>query len=137
MRSKRAPDRDFGAAGHRRGTGTGKRLICAFVAAVAVVTLGLGISLDLHVESGLLAPGAVANAATADKQDMCLFHDLRRQLPKGATFYDSDASLSRFQRLAELATLWAVPEQTPSAARWRVAVVPGHCAQVGLKVWRA
>ncbi len=137
MRSQRAPDRDFGASGHRRRTGTSMRLSCAFLAAVAVVTLGLGVRQDLQVNASVLSPAAVRNATAADKQEMCLFRAFRRELPEGATFYDSDANLGHFQRLAELATLWAVPEQNPAAAQWRVAIVPGHCARIGLKVWRA
>lgn len=137
MRSNRAPDRDFGAAGHRRWTSIAKPLSRTLIAAVAVVTLGLGVRQDLQLKAGLLTPAAITSATAADRQEMCLFEALRRELPKGATFYDSDAHPARFQRLAELATLWAVPEQAPSAARWRVAIVPGHCARIGLRVWRA
>jgi hypothetical protein len=135
MRSERAPDRDFAAAGHPRQTG--KRLGYAVLAAVAVVTLGLGIRQDLQLNSGLLTPSAISNATAAYRQEMCLFHAFRRELPKGATFYDGGPSASHFQRLAELATPWAVPEQNPAAARWRVAVESGHCARIRLKVWRA
>ncbi len=136
MRSKRAPYRDFRASGHRRLTGIHKRVSCAFIAAIAVVTVGLGVRQDLQLNGRLLRPAAVNQASAADRQDMCLFQAFRRELPKGATFYDS-ADVAHYQRLAELATLWAVPEQTPAAARWRVAVVPGQCARIGLRVWRA
>jgi hypothetical protein len=135
MRSKRAPDPDFAAAGRRRRTL--KRLGYALIAAVAGVTLGLGIHQDLQLNSGLLTPATISSANAADRQEMCLFHAFRRELPKGARFYDDGANVSHFQRLAELATLWAVPEQNPAAARWRVAIVPGRCAHVALKVWRA
>jgi hypothetical protein len=137
MRSKRAPDRDFGAVGRLRRTGAGKRLSCALVAVVALVTLGLGIRQDLQVNAGLLTPATMSSTTLAYAQEMCLFHALRRELPKGATFYDGDTDVNHFQRLAELATLWAVPEQNPAAAQWRVAIVPGHCARIGLKAWRA
>jgi hypothetical protein len=136
MPSKRAPHRDFGVAGHRRWAAAGKRVGYLVIAAVAVVTLGLGVRQDLQLNGSLLSPTAVSQATAADRQEMCLFQAFRRELPRGATFYDG-AELAHFQQLAELATLWAVPEPTPAAARWRVAVGPGQCARVGLKVWRA
>ena len=135
MRSKRARYRDFLVAGHHRWTGSRKRVGCAFIAAVAVLTLGLGARQDLRLNASLLNRAAVSSATAADRQEMCLFRAFRRELPKGATFYDSP-DLANYQRLAELATLWAVPEQAPAAAGWRVAIVPGQCARVGLKVWR-
>jgi hypothetical protein len=135
MRLMRAPDGESGAASHRGQTG--KRLGYAVIAAVAVVTLGLGIRQDLQLNSTLLTRSAIRSATAADGQVTCLFRALRRELPKGATFYDSSANVTHFQRLAELATPWAVPEQNPAAARWRVDIVPGHCAHIGLKVWRA
>jgi hypothetical protein len=137
MRSRRAPDRDFGAPGHRRRTGTGRRVICGLLAAIAAVTVGLGVRQDLQLNSGLVTPTVMAIVAGGNKQEMCLFHDFRHELPKGATFYDPGENVAHFQRLAELSTLWAVPEQNPAAARWRVAIVPGNCARIGLKVWRA
>jgi hypothetical protein len=137
MRSRRAPDGDRVVAGHGRWGGTGGRLGCALVAAIAVVTLGLGIHQDLQVNASLLTPAAVNATAGADRQEMCLFHALRHELPKGAAFYDSARDVGDYQRLAELATLWAVPERSPGAAQWRVAIVPGRCARIGLKVWRA
>jgi hypothetical protein len=137
MRSKRAPDRDFGAAGHRHRTGTLRRLICGFLAAIAAVTVGLGVRQDLQLNGGLLTQANVSGANAGDTQLMCLFNDIRRELPKGATFYDDGASVAHFQRLAELATPWAVPEQNPAAARWRVVIVTGDCARIGLKAWRA
>lgn len=137
MRSRRAPDGDRVAAGHRRWTGTGRRLGCALIAAVAAVTLGLGIHQDLQVNASLLTPAAVSEMTGADKQEMCLFQALRHELPEGAAFYDPGRDAGDYQRLAELATLWAVPERSPDAARWRVAIVPGRCARIGLKVWRA
>jgi hypothetical protein len=136
VRSERTPDRGFGAVGHRRQIG--KRLGYALMATVAVVTLGLAIRQDLQLNSTLLTRAAVRSATAADGQVTCLFHALRRELPKGATFYDSSANVTHFQRLAELATLWAVAEENPAAARWRVDIVSaGHCAHIGLKVWRA
>jgi hypothetical protein len=135
MRSKRAPHR-VRLAGHRRWAAAGKRVGYLVIAAIAVVTLALGVRQDLQLNGSLLSPTAVSQATAADRQEMCLFQAFRRELPRGATFYDG-AELAHFQQLAELATLWAVPEPTPAAARWRVAVGPGQCAGVGLKVWRA
>jgi hypothetical protein len=137
MRSQRALDRDHSGAGHRRRIVSGRRLGCVLIAAVATVTLGLGIHQDLQLNASLLTPASVNASAGAARQDMCLFRALRHELPKGAAFYDAGANGADYQRLAELATLWAVPEQSPRAARWRVVVVPGHCASIGLKVWRA
>jgi hypothetical protein len=136
MRSKRAPHREFWIARRCRWASAHKRVSRALIAAIAVLTLGLGVRQDLQVSASLLTPTAVSQATAADRQDMCLFQAFRRELPRGATFYDG-AELAHFQQLAELATLWAVPEPTPAAARWRVAVGPGQCAGVGLKVWRA
>jgi hypothetical protein len=137
MRSRRAPDGDRMAVGHGRWTGAGVRFGCAVIAAVAAVTLGLGIHQELQVSARLVAPAAVNAMAAADKQEMCLFRALRHELPKGAAFYDPERDATDYQRLAELATLWAVPERSADATRWRVAIVPGRCARVGLKVWRA
>jgi hypothetical protein len=137
MRSQRALDRERGGAGHHRPMPSRRRLGCVFIAAVAAVTLGLGIHQDLQLNASLLTPAAVNASASADRQDMCLFLALRHELPKGAAFYDAGANGADYQHLAELATLWAVPEQSPGAARWRVAIVPGHCASIGLRVWRA
>ena len=59
-------------------------------------------------------------------------------MPKGAAVYVNSAKWQHTQRLAELSTLWAVPQPTLATAQWRLSIVPahGHCDGLALKAGR-
>jgi hypothetical protein len=109
----------------------------AVVALVAAAALALGIDHGLGVTARLLSPSSVRQASLGQTRDRCIYREVRRELPKGASFYASMTSLLYAQRLAELATLWAVPRPAPRSAGWLVTVVPGRCAGIRVKAWRA
>jgi hypothetical protein len=119
----------------------GKRVACAVIAAAAGVTLGLSVHHGLQTTAALLRRGAIRSAVIADRQEECIYRAIRSELPKGAAVYINDPV--HIQRLAELSTLWAVPQASPATARWTIALVrsrgsrlPWPCYGLALKVRR-
>jgi len=105
------------ARGHAR-----RRIGCAVIAAAAGVTLGLSIHHGLQTTTALLRPQAIRSAVVADRREQCIYRAIRQDLPKGAAVYINDPV--HVQRLAELSTLWAVPQVSPATARWTISLVP-------------
>jgi hypothetical protein len=113
----------------------GRRIGCAVIAAAAGVTLGFSVHHGLQTTTAFIRPRAVRRAVIADRQEECIYRGIRSELPKGATVYINDPV--HVQRLAELSTLWAVPQARRAAARWTIALVPSSSLGSGSPVrWR-
>jgi hypothetical protein len=123
----------------------GKRIGCALIAAAAGVTLGFSVHHGLQTTSLFVRPRAIRRAVVEDRQEECIYRAIRAELPKGADVYINDPL--HVQRLAELSTLWAVPQVDRANARWTIALVssspndPGsrlrwHCYGLALEVRR-
>jgi hypothetical protein len=100
----------------------GRRIGCALIVAAAGVTLGLSVHHGLRTTTALVRPRAVRLSVVADRQEQCIYRAIRSDLPKGAAVYINDPV--HIQRLAELSTLWAVPQPSRATARWTIALVP-------------
>lgn len=100
----------------------GRRIGSALIVVAAVVTLGLSIHNGLQTTSTLVSPSAIRLAVVADRQEECIYRGIRSELPRGAAVYIDDPV--HIQRLAELSTLWAVPQEHRDTARWTIALVP-------------
>jgi hypothetical protein len=102
------------------------------------VTLGLSVHHGLQHTATLDQPPNIAKGTAALQQEECLYRAIRSEVPKGATVYVNSAKWQYTQRLAELSTLWAVPQPTLATAQWRLSFVSarGHCAGLALKVSR-
>ena len=139
MRSFRVPRRpaEGGTSVRVGGRQVGTRIGCALIVAAAAVMLGLSVRHGLAVNAGELSPGAVKAWTRFDRQEECIYHAIRSELPKGAAVYIDDPVVYDAQRLAELSTLWAVPQPRPAAARWTLSLVPGQaCSGLSLEVRR-
>jgi hypothetical protein len=113
----------------------GRRIGCALIVAAAGVTLGLSVHHGLQTTTALLRPRAIRRSIVADRQEECIYRDIRSDLPKGAAVYINDQV--HIQRLAELSTLWAVPQPTRATARWTIALVPDSAHSPGAHLrWR-
>lgn len=121
-----------------RSRKVGKRVCCAGIAAAAAVTLGLSVQHGLQHTATIDQRPEVTAQTTLFRQEECLYHAIRSEVPKGAAVYVNSADWHHTQRLAELSTLWAVPRPTLATAQWRLSLVParGHCAGLALKVSR-
>ena len=102
-----------------------KRIGCAVIASAAAVTLGLSVHHDVQATAEVLSPASIKHATAADRQEECIYHAIRSELPRDAAVYINDPvlQLGNFQRLAELSTLWAVPQPSPATARWTLSLV--------------
>jgi hypothetical protein len=117
----------------------GKRIGGTAIVFAAAVTLGLSVHHGLQTTAALRRPASVRRATVADQQEECIYRAIRSELPKGAAVYISDPV--HVQLLAELSTLWAVPQPSPVTARWTISLVrgshlPGDCLGLALEVRR-
>jgi hypothetical protein len=119
MPGRVAPDGPSVAAARRH---LARRIGCALIVATASVALGLSVHHGLQTTTALLRPRAIRGSVVADRQEECIYHGIRADLPKGAAVYINDQV--HIQRLAELSTLWAVPQRRRATARWTIALVP-------------
>jgi hypothetical protein len=124
-----------------------KRIGSAVIVLAAGVALGLSVHHSLQTTATLVQPAAVRGWAVEDRQEECLYRAIRSELPKGAAIYISDPYWVHFQRLAELSTLWAVPQPSRATARWTVSLAtvpsigpgssaPSNCSGMALEVRR-
>jgi hypothetical protein len=120
-----------------------KRIGCAVIVSAAGVALGFSVHHGLQTTTAFLRPGSIRRAVVADRQEECIYRAIRSELPKGAAVYINDPV--HVQRLAELSTLWAVPQPSPATARWTISLVPrssrvpgspvrSHCDGLALEV---
>jgi hypothetical protein len=126
MRGRVAQDRRSVSAARRR---VGRRIGCAVIVAAACVTLGLSVHHGLQTTTALLRPRAIRHAVLADQQEQCIYRAIRSDLPKGAAIYIDDQV--HIQPLAELSTLWAVPQPSRATARWTISLVPSSSLDRG------
>jgi len=134
----------------------GKRVGCVAIAAAAAVGLGLGVLHDVQFTGSVTTAKFIAVQNRQMSQEQCLYQAIRLKVPKGATVYVTAPRFPPTQRLAELSTLWAVPEANIADAQYRLTLVPppgrsivpfpvtraaldpakGQCAGLTLKVRR-
>ena len=122
-----------------RSKQVGKRIGCAAIVAAAAVTLGLSVHHDVQFTGTVTTPKWIAEQTVKLKQEACIYHAIRAQVPKGAAVYVTSPDYHPTQRLAELSTLWAIPQVNLATAQWRLSLVPahGHCSGLALEVRRA
>lgn len=132
----RVPPRlSAGDSGRRQ---VAKRIGCAAIACTAAVTLGLSVQHGLKTTAAVLSPASIKQATAADRQEECIYRVIRSELPKGAAVYVDSQDYHVRQRLAELSTLWAMPQASLATAQWKLSLVhvPGHCSRLALEVRR-
>jgi hypothetical protein len=115
-----------------------KRIVCAAIVAAAAVTLGLSVHHDAQFTSKVTASTFIGDQTAALRQEECIYNAIRSQVPKGAPVYVDGPGWAHAQRVAELSTLWAVPQASLATAQWRLSLVParGHCGGLVLEVRR-
>jgi hypothetical protein len=101
---------------------------CAAIACIGGTVLGLSVSHLLQFDGKFLARAVVARARDAYRQELCLLHAIRTDVPRGAGVYLGGNDVAHTQRLAELSTLWAVPELNWRAARWALTITKPDAA---------
>jgi hypothetical protein len=116
----------------------GKRIGCAAIVAAGAVALGAIVHHDVQFTASVTTPRWIAGQAAQLRQEECIYRAIRAQVPKGAAVYVTSPDFHPTQRLAELSTLWAVPQADIANARWQLSLVPspGHCDGLALKVRR-
>jgi hypothetical protein len=116
-----------------------RRAGAAGIVAAAALTVGLSVHHEAQLTAAALTPQQIADQTAAYRQEECLYHAIRSQVPEGAAVYiTSPPAAPPTERLSELSTLWAVLEAKPAAARWTLSLVTarGHCGGVALEVHR-
>jgi hypothetical protein len=107
------------------------------IGATVVIAMGLSVHHGLEITATERSPSSVAAGIANYVQEECVFHSIRADLPEGATIHITDSQPFQAQELAELSTLWAVPQATAASAEWTVTLVPGPaCDGLSLKVHR-
>jgi hypothetical protein len=102
----------------------GKRIGCIAIVAAAGVGLGLSVHHDAQFTAQVTTSKYIGGADARMRQEECVYQAIRRKVPKGATVYVTASRFPPAQRLAELSTLWAVPETNIADARYRLTLVP-------------
>jgi hypothetical protein len=113
-RGRHGPD---GAAKTRGGSAV-KRAACAAIACGAAVPLALGAHSDVQLTKQYTSPAWTNEFTQTYQSEECLYHAIRSAVPKGAPVYVSTPSSAHTQLLAELSTLWAVPQVDVARADW-------------------
>lgn len=126
----------------RRARRAAKRLVCAAIIAVAGLTCVWKAHEDLPITASLLQPRSIADSTLNNGSWQCVYRAIRHAVPEGTPVYLYSTRKNQifFQHTAEVATPWAMPELSRSAARWELSVthVPRHryCSGLKLKVTR-
>ncbi|HXY44460.1 MAG TPA: hypothetical protein VEH29_09755 [Acidimicrobiales bacterium] len=121
-----------GPRGHRFLTSIARMVIVATVA----IAVGLTVHHGLQIATGARSATSVARGDRANQLEECVYAAIRSELPRGATVY-INVNRAYGQLLAELSTLWAVPQATPATAQWVMSVVGGpSCVEVSVEVRR-
>jgi hypothetical protein len=107
-----------------RSERVGKRIGCAAIVVAAVAGLGWSVRHDVQFTRSATATAFVAQTNAQMRQEECVYSAIRLLVPKGATVYVSAPQFQPTQRLAELSTLWAVPEADIADAQYRLSLVP-------------
>jgi hypothetical protein len=104
----------------------GKRIGCAAIMAAAGVGLGLSVHHDVQFTGSVTTAKFIAQAKAQMRQEECVYDAIRLKVPKGATVYVTAPRFQPTQRLAELSTLWAVPEANIADAQYQLSLVAPH-----------
>jgi hypothetical protein len=106
-----------------RSERVGKRIGCAAIVVAACAGLGLGVHHDVQFTHSATSATFVAQTNAQMRQEECVYGAIRLLVPKGATVYVNAPQFQPTQRLAELSTLWAVPEANIADAQYRLSLV--------------
>ncbi len=137
MHSSRVPGRAVhGGATAMSRRKVGKIIACAVIFCGAGVAIGIEANSDVQTTESLLAPASVNFAAHAHSQQRCVYNEIRHKVPEGARIYVNSPDVGFTQRLAELSTLWAVPQQSRATAKYLVSIHAGNCFGVTVEVRR-
>jgi hypothetical protein len=91
---------------------------CAAIAGIGGAAFGFGINRLVQLSDQMQSPAALTVTYGTYRQELCLFHAIRSDVPEGAAVYVIGPDPSHSQRLAEWSTAWAVPKEHEAAARW-------------------
>jgi hypothetical protein len=105
-----------------RSERVGKRVGCAAIVVAAGIGLGLSVHHDVQFTRSVTTTQFVAQANAQMRQEECVYSAIRLLVPKGATVYVTAPRFQPTQRLAELSTLWAVPEANIADAQYRLSL---------------
>ena len=111
----------------------GKRIGCAGVISAAAVTIGFSVQHGLELWNDALTPQSIAYQTAMLRQEECIYHAIRAEVPKGAPVYITGPN---GWLLTELTTLWGVPQARLADAQCRLSLgqVPdqGHCRGIAV-----
>jgi hypothetical protein len=137
MHTSRPPGRAaHGGAAALSRRKIGKLIACAVIFCGAGVSIGIKANYDVQTTDYFLSPASIHYAAHVDHQEICIYKQIRQKVPQGARIYVNSLNVGRTQRLAELSTLWAVPQKNRAAARYLVSIQRGDCFGVTVEVKR-
>ncbi len=138
MHFSRTPGRaaDGGTAAPSRRRKIGKRIACAVIFCGVGVPIGIKANYDVQTTDNFLTPASIHYAAHDHRQQVCIYDAIRKKLPEGARIYVNSPDVAFTQRLAELSTLWAVPQQNRATAKYLVSIQRGDCYGVTVEVRR-
>jgi hypothetical protein len=138
MHSSRTPGRaaDGAAAALSRRRKVAKRIACAVIFCGVAVSVGIKANYDVQTTDNFLAPASIQYAAHDHRQQACIYDQIRQRLPEGARIYVNSPDVAFTQRLVELSTLWAVPQQNRASAKYLVSIRRGGCYGVTVEVRR-
>jgi hypothetical protein len=106
-----------------RSERVGKRIGCAAIVVAAGVGLGLSVHHDVQFTRSVTTAKFIVQDNAQMRQEECVYDAIRLLVPKGSTVYVTAPQFQPTQRLAELSTLWAVPEANIADAQYRLSLV--------------
>lgn len=109
-------------AGTTRARTVVKRVACAVIACAGAVTLATSVHTEVHQSKLYTGPVWTSEYTRAYVLEECLYHAIRSAVPEGARVYVRNPDAGRAQQLAELSTLWAVPQTDLTRARWALTI---------------
>jgi hypothetical protein len=77
---------------------------------------------EAHLAKWYTSQGWTGEFTQYYQLEECEYHAIRSAVPEGAAIYVASPDRARAQRLDELSTLWAVPEQNVNDADWALVV---------------
>lgn len=91
---------------------------CAAIAGIGGAAFGFGVNHLVGLSDQIQSPAALTQVYGTYRQEVCIFHAIRADVPEGAAVYVISSNTAHSQRLAELSTLWAAPKEQRTAAQW-------------------
>jgi hypothetical protein len=77
---------------------------------------------EVHLARWYTSAGWKSEFTQYYQLEECEYHAIRSAVPRGALIYVASPDKARAQRLAELSTLWAVPQQNVNRADWALVI---------------